>query len=241
MPDPAATERLSLANLSDADHRQMIDAVTDYAIFFLDPDGMVLSWNAGTRLVCGYEDAEVLGRHVSMFYPAEAQQRDAPGQELAQAREAGHFQDEGWRVRKDGSRFWASVVITRLVGPDGRVRGFSKITRDLSARRQQDELLRASEERFRLLVEGVKDYAIFMLDPAGHVISWNAGAQKNKGYEAAEIIGRHFSTFYPPDVAASGWPASMCAPSSSPVMTRSRRTFQLACGSSVTNRPSSSK
>jgi PAS domain S-box-containing protein len=207
MPDPAVTERLSLANLSDADHRQMIDAVTDYAIFFLDPDGMVLSWNAGARLVCGYEDAEVLGRYVSMFYPAEAQQRDAPGQELAQAREAGHFQDEGWRVRKDGSRFWASVVITRLVGPDGRVRGFSKITRDLSARRQQDELLRASEERFRLLVEGVKDYAIFMLDPAGHVISWNAGAQKNKGYEAAEIIGRHFSTFYPPDVAASGWPA----------------------------------
>ena len=135
MPDPAATERLSLANLSDADHRQMIDAVTDYAIFFLDPDGMVLSWNAGARLICGYEDAEVLGRHVSMFYPAEAQQRDAPGQELAQARDAGHFQDEGWRVRKDGSRFWASVVVTRLAGPDGRVRGFSKITRDLSARR----------------------------------------------------------------------------------------------------------
>ena len=127
MPDPAA-EWLSIANLSDTDHRQMIDAVTDYAIFFLDPDGMVLSWNAGARLVCGYEDAEILGHHVSTLYPAEAQQRDGPRQELAQARETGHFEDEGWRVRKDGGEFWARVTISAIRSESGTVLGFVTVS-----------------------------------------------------------------------------------------------------------------
>ncbi|MES2183162.1 MAG: PAS domain S-box protein [Pseudomonadota bacterium] len=193
--------------LTDADYRLMVDAVTDYAIFHLDPDGIVLSWNAGAKKLKGYEAPEVIGRHFSVFYPQELLDRGWPAHELQVAREVGRFEDEGWRLRKDGTRFWANIIITRLTGPDGTLRGFSKITRDLSERRRQDELLRLSEERFRLMVEGVQDYAIYMLDPSGHIVSWNAGAQKTKGYTATEIIGQHFSVFYPEEVAASGWPA----------------------------------
>jgi len=197
---------LNLGLITDADYRLMIDAITDYAIFFLDPGGIVLSWNAGARQVQGYEPHEVIGSHFSVFYPPDLLDKNWPRHELEVAARTGQYQEEGWRVRKDGTRFWASVVITRLTGPDGKLRGFSKITRDLSSRQKQDELLRASEERFRLIVDGVKDYAIFMLDPHGYVMSWNTGAKATKGYEAHEIIGKHFSTFYPAEVAATGFP-----------------------------------
>ncbi|MEJ8810744.1 PAS domain S-box protein [Variovorax ureilyticus] len=192
--------------ISDADFRLMVEAVSDYAIFLLDPHGFIQTWNEGARILEGFEREEVLGRHFSIFYPPELLARKWPEHELEQALASGRFEDEGWRVRKDGTRFWASIVITRVMDEQGALRGFAKITRDISERRRQDELLRSSEERFRLLVEGVKDYAIFMLDPSGHIVSWNLGAQKNKGYEASEIIGKHFSVFYPPEVAARGWP-----------------------------------
>ena len=192
--------------VDDADFRLVVDAVSDYAIFLLDPDGCIQTWNRGAQLIKGYERDEVIGRHFSMFYPEDLLARNWPEMELNTARELGRFEDEGWRLRKDGSRFWASVVITRLVDAQGRLRGFAKITRDLSERRQQDEKLRVSEERFRMLVEGVRDYAIFMLDPQGHIISWNAGAQKNKGYTAEEIIGKHFSIFYPENLVQADWP-----------------------------------
>jgi PAS domain S-box-containing protein len=197
---------LATALLRDVDYRLMVEAVADYAIFLMDPNGLVLSWNAGARQIKGYEADEVIGRHFSMFYPQELLERGWPEHELRTARLIGRFEDEDWRLRKDGTRFWANIIITRLDGPSGEFRGFSKITRDLTERRRQDEMLRMSEERFRLLVEGVKDYAIFMLDPGGHVVSWNAGARQTKGYEAPEIIGRHFSVFYPPEVVARGWP-----------------------------------
>jgi len=203
-PDPSRP--LNIGLVTDADYRLMVDSITDYAIFFLDPGGIVLSWNPGARRLKGYEDHEVIGAHFSMFYPPELLEKHWPQHELEMAAKVGQFQDEGWRLRKDGTRFWASVVITRLLGPDGRLRGFSKITRDLSERQKQNELLKASEERFRLIVEGVKDYAIFMLDPSGYIVSWNAGARATKGYEAHEIIGKHFSVFYPPEVVASGFP-----------------------------------
>lgn len=192
--------------VTDADYRTMIDSVTDYAIFLLDVNGAIRTWNAGARLLKQYEEHEVIGRHFSMFYPQELKDRDWPAHQISEAKRLGRFEDEGWRVRKDGTRFWASIVITRLAFPNGDLRGFTKITRDVSDRRKHEEQLRLSEERFRLLVESVKDYAIYMLDPSGHVLSWNSGAEKNKGYKAAEIIGRHFSVFYPADVAASGAP-----------------------------------
>lgn len=168
----------------------------DYGIFLLDTEGRVISWNAGARKIKGYEEAQILGRHFSVFYTAEDIARDWPQQELKRALQDGRFEDEGWRVKKDGSRFWASVVITALRDDSGKLLAYSKITRDISERKRQEEALRQSEERFRLLVDSVSDYAIYLLDPDGIVASWNLGARRIKGYEAAEIIGQHFSRFY---------------------------------------------
>lgn len=181
----------------------LVDAVVDYGIFILDPDGHVVSWNSGAQKLKGYTREEILGKHFSVFYPPEAVAAGWPQEELRRAAQLGRFEDEGWRLRKDGSRFWANVVITALYAPDRTVLGFAKITRDLTERRRQEEALRESEERFRLLVDSVRDYAIFMLDPNGIVRSWNAGAEALKGYKASEIIGRHFSVFYPPQDQAT--------------------------------------
>jgi hypothetical protein len=184
--------------------RLLVESVKDYAIFMLDPEGRVLTWNAGAELIKGYSASEIIGEHFSRFYPPEA--RDFPAYELQVAAAEGRFEDEGWRVRKDGSRFWANVVITALYGADRTLLGFAKVTRDLTGRREHEERLRHSEERFRLLVEGVNDYAIFMLDVNGNVATWNSGAARIKGYRAEEIIGQHFRQFYPEDAVESGWP-----------------------------------
>ena len=192
--------------LSDADFRLLVDAVGDYGIFMLDPGGHVRSWNRGARLLKGYAEAEILGRHFSVFYPQDKRDIGWPQRELEETLRLGRFEDEGWRIRKDGSRFWANVVITALRNADGTHRGFAKVTRDLSERRQGEELLRQSEERFRLMVEGIHDYAIFMLDPYGRVASWNLGAQVNTGYLAEEVVGLHFSIFYPADRRDARWP-----------------------------------
>jgi PAS domain S-box-containing protein len=190
----------------DAIFRRLVDEVPDYAIFMLDAEGRVRTWNAGAERIKGYSADDIIGRHFSVFYPQERIDACWPQHELKVAAEVGRFEDEGWRVRKDGTQFWANVVITRVLDDHGALLGFSKITRDLTARRRHEQLLQRSEERFRLLVESVRDYAIFMLDPEGHVASWNAGAQQTKGYTADEIIGRHFSAFYPPEIARTGWP-----------------------------------
>ena len=184
----------------------LVEQTRDYAIFLLDPEGHVLSWNAGARAFQGYDDEEIIGKHFSVFYPAEAKEREWPQRELEMAVLEGRFEDEGWRLRKDGSRFWANVVFTCLRGDDGSLIGFSKIVRDLTARREQEDRLRQSEERFRLLVDSVSDYAIYMLDRDGLVASWNAGAQRIKGYKAADIIGRHYSRFFTPEDVEAGKP-----------------------------------
>jgi PAS domain S-box-containing protein len=184
----------------------MAQSVRDYAIFLLDEHGVIMSWNKGAELLKQYTPAEIIGRHFSIFYQPEDIARDWPAQELAVATREGRIEDEGWRIRKDGSRFWASVSITALREPGGKLLGFSKITRDLSLRRDAEERLRQSEERFRLLVDGVQDYAIYMLNVEGLVTSWNAGARKIKGYESDEIIGRHFSVFYPREDIDAGRP-----------------------------------
>ena len=195
-------------NLHDTEERfrLLVESVRDYAIFMLDPDGKVLTWNAGAQRFKGYAASEIIGHHFSRFYPAEALARGLPAHELATAKATGSFEDEGWRIRKDGSRFWANVVITAVRNDRGELVGFSKVTRDLTQRRQHEEALRQSEERFRLLVEGVAEYAIFMLDVNGRIATWNNGAQRIKGYTAGEIVGRHFSVFYPADAIDSGWP-----------------------------------
>jgi hypothetical protein len=184
----------------------LIEAVTDYGIFMLDPEGHVVSWNGGAQKLQGYRRDEILGQHFSLFYPPEAVNSGWPDEELRLARQRGRFEDEGWRVRKDGSRFWANVIITALYGPMGELSGFAKITRDLTERRRHEEELRISEERFRLLVDAVQDYAIFMLSPDGTVESWNAGAEAIKGYRADEIVGHDFRVFYTPEDRAAGKP-----------------------------------
>lgn len=184
---------------SEERSRRLIEDVRDYAIFTLDPRGYVTSWNAGARFIKGYESHEIIGSHFSRFYPPDAIERNWPEHELQVASMDGRFEDEGWRLRKDGTRFWANVVITALRDKEGTLLGFSKITRDLSERRRQEEMQRRSEERFRLLVEAVRDYALFMLDSSGFVSSWNAGAERIHGWRSEEISGKHFSHFYRSD------------------------------------------
>src|SRR4051812_32438872 len=167
---------------SEERFRLLVESVRDYAIFMLDPEGKVLTWNAGAERFKGYKPAEIIGQHFSRFYPAEALQRALPEHELRVASATGVFEDEGWRVRKDGSQFWANVVITAVRDACGELIGFAKVTRDLTQRRAHEEELRQGEERFRLLVEAVSEYAIFMLDVNGKVASWNVGAKRIKGY-----------------------------------------------------------
>ena len=191
---------------SEQRFRLLVESVRDYAIFMLDPEGFVLTWNAGAQRFEGYASDEIIGQHFSRFYPDDAVARGQPDHELEMARTTGSFEDEGWRLRKDGSRFWAAASITAMRGADGELIGFAKVARDLTQRRHHEEALRQSEERFRLLVEGVADYAIFMLDVNGNVATWNSGAQRLKGYSSAEILGKLFSVFYPAEARESGWP-----------------------------------
>jgi PAS domain S-box-containing protein len=194
------------STLTDATFSQIANAIRDYAIFLLDPSGNVASWNEGAEAITGYTPADILGSHFSRFYPPEQVNRGWPQFELERAAEDGRFEDESWRVRKDGSRFWANVVITALRDPRGKLIGFAKVTRDLTERRSHEELLRQNEERFRALVQDVKDYAIFLLDPGGLVASWNIGAEKLTGYISEEIVGSHFSRFYTADAIRRRWP-----------------------------------
>ena len=186
--------------------RQLVEGVQDVAIFMLDGAGRVSTWNSGAERIKGYRAEEIVGQHFSRFYPAEAVAEGKPARLLAIAAREGRVEDEGWRVRKDGARFWAEVMITALRDSEGAVIGFAKVTRDLTARKEAQDALHRSEQTFQLLVESIQDCAIFMLDPDGRVASWNAAAERIKGYRAHEIMGGHFSTFYPPEDVAQGKP-----------------------------------
>ncbi|MBV5268922.1 MAG: PAS domain S-box protein [Afipia sp.] len=177
-------------------YKLLIEAVIDYAIYMLDPNGVVVSWNPGAQRFKGYTATEIIGSHFSKFYIEKDREAGVPARALETSAREGKFESEGWRVRKDGSRFWAHVVIDPVRSPDGELIGFAKITRDLSERRAAERKLRQKEEQFRLLVQSVTDYALYMLDPEGRVTSWNLGAERIKQYHAEEIIGEHFSRFY---------------------------------------------
>jgi len=188
-------------------HHHLVDAVSDYAIYMLDPDGMVTSWNTGAHRLKGYTEDEIRGRHFSQFFTPEDRVAGVPEAILASALRDGRADVEGWRVRKDGVRFWTLGTIHAVRSEDGTLTGFAKVTRDMTRQREAQLELVESERRFRLLVEGVVDYAIYMLDPNGIVANWNRGAERIKGYAAEEVVGRHFSMFYTPEDRQAGLPA----------------------------------
>ncbi|RYE75251.1 MAG: PAS domain S-box protein, partial [Hyphomicrobiales bacterium] len=187
-------------------YRVLVEAIADYAIYMLDPAGRVASWNPGARRFKGYEADEIMGEYFGRFYTDEDRATGLPERALRTAATEGRFENEGWRVRKDGTRFWAHVIIDPIVSPEGELIGYAKITRDLTHQRAAQEALKRSEEQFRILVQGVTDYALYMLDPGGRVSSWNVGAERIKGYRPEEIIGRHFSEFYTEADRAAGEP-----------------------------------
>jgi PAS domain S-box-containing protein len=196
---------------SERRFRLLVDGVTDYAIYMLDPSGSVTNWNAGAEQLKGYTADEIVGHHLSRFYTQEDRSRGVPLRVLNIAAETGRYEGEGWRLRKDGSRFWASVVIDAIHDAKGTLIGFAKVIRDISERRAAQEALRESEENLRALINGVHDYALYRLDPNGIVKSWNSGAQRIKGYTADEVIGTHFSRFYVENDRAAGMPARALA------------------------------
>ena len=196
-----------IASLTDEGrYRLLVEAVTDYAIYMLDASGIVTTWNPGAQRFKGYAANEIIGQHFSRFYTEDDRKTGLPNRALETAEREGKFEAEGWRVRKDGSRFWAYVVIDPIRDRSGQIIGFAKITRDLTERKAAEQVLHRSEEQFRLLVQGVSDYAIYLLDLEGNITSWNLGAQRIKGYFANEIIGQHFSRFYTDEDRAAGLP-----------------------------------
>ena len=189
----------------------LVDAITDYAIYMLDPDGFVTTWNTGAERIKGYRSAEIMGQHFSRFFTSADQAKGVPDAFLELARREGRYEEEGWRVRKDGSRFLCNAIVHRIQDERGNIIGFAKITRDITERMEAEVALRESEHRFRLLVEGVTDYVIYMLDPSGVIVNWNTGAERLKGYSADEIIGQHFSKFYAREDRAAGMPGRVLA------------------------------
>ncbi|MFK4522905.1 PAS domain S-box-containing protein [Bradyrhizobium japonicum] len=192
-------KKFEASQSAEGRYRMLVEAVTDYAIYMLDPTGIVSSWNPGARRFKGYEESEIIGEHFSRFYTDQDRKSELPRRALETAAREGKFEAEGWRVRKDGSRFWAYVIIDPIKDSEGKLVGYAKVTRDLTERRAAEAELRRSQEQFRLLVQGVTDYAIYLLSPEGKVASWNAGAERIKGYRPEEIIGQHFSVFYTED------------------------------------------
>jgi PAS domain S-box-containing protein len=197
--------QLALAE-SEQRFRLLVEGVIDYAIYMIDLSGAITNWNKGAERIKGYQAADVIGRHFGMFYTAEDRQAGLPARALATAMAEGRYESEGWRVRKDGTRFWASAVLDPIHDDHGVHIGYAKITRDITERKAAEEALLESERQFRMLVSGVVDYALYMLDPNGVVSSWNAGAEHIKGYSAEEVIGQHFSRFYTEADRAAGAP-----------------------------------
>ncbi|MBB4065884.1 hybrid sensor histidine kinase/response regulator [Gellertiella hungarica] len=197
--------------LVEGRYRLLVDAIKEYAIYMLDTTGRVISWNSGAERFKGYRAPEILGSHFSRFYTPEDRHVGLPARALQIAEREGRFENEGWRVRKDGTRFWAHVVLDPIRGPDGHLIAFAKITRDLTDKKRIEAELRLSETQFRVLVDGVIDYAIFMLGLNGDITTWNPGAERIKGYSREEVVGTSFSRFYTPEDIEAGIPRQALA------------------------------
>jgi PAS domain S-box-containing protein len=187
-------------------HRRIIDTIDEPALLAFDAGGCVTAWSAAAARLLGWPADEIIGQHCSALFRADDVDSGEPARFLAVARSAGSMQSEGWRRRKDGGDVHVRTTTTTLRDEQGAVIGFVDSLEVIDEQVGAEEALRESEQRFSLLVQSVHDYGIFMLDPTGHIASWNDGAENIKGYTAEEILGRHFSTFYPPEDIANRKP-----------------------------------
>jgi PAS domain S-box-containing protein len=199
----------------------ILESVRDYAINLLDTQGRILTWNEGSRRIHGMTASEALGKNFSIFFPTELAAQGEPARVLEETSHLGYLHTEGWRVGAEGAQIWVEVDFSAIRDPSGRLTGFTRVLHDMTAHKRADEILRQanqvlveSEERFRLLVEPVKEYAIYMLDADGRVVTWNEGAERSKGYKADEVLGRHFSMFFLPEDVKSGLPEKELAAAS---------------------------
>lgn len=187
----------------------MLDIDGDFAIFMLDATGRIETWNPAAERITGYSAAEIVGKPLSALHFPEPQGTPPLDELLFHVASVGHARYEGWHTRRDGTRFWANVIISAQQRKQGDLAGFAAVALDASERHLYEQKLRQSEERLRLMIDSVRDYAIFMLSPSGEVTSWNSGAQAIKGYVAEEVLGRHFSVFYTPEDQAAGLPQQL--------------------------------
>jgi len=195
------------ALVGDRTFRRLVESIKDYEIILLDTTGKVMTWNDGARRLKGYTEAEIIGKNFSCFYPNEDISAGKPEMELRVASTTGRFEDMGWRVKKDGSRFWANMILQAIHDDDGKLIGFAKMARDLTERKLHEDALVESEARLKALIAAVENYAIILLDADGTVLTWNDGAQQLKGFSANEIIGQSFSKFYLEEDIQKGLPA----------------------------------
>jgi PAS domain S-box-containing protein len=204
---------------------KMVEEMEDYAIILLDIGGRIQNWNKGAEKIKQYTEAEAVGKSFSMFYLPEDREQHLPEQMLEKAVVQGRSMYEGWRIRKDGTRFWGSITLTALHDNNGETIAFSKVTRDLTERKAAEDSLRnytaslensndelrKSEEQYHRMIAEVQDYAIILLNKDGDILNWNVGAQKIKGYSAEEIVGKNFRIFYLPEDRQSELPEKLIA------------------------------
>src|SRR5579885_1891683 len=191
---------------SDLRLETLLDGIVDYAIYLIDCDGLVRVWNSGAERVSGHTRSDIIGRDIEAIYTPEDRAQGVPRRAREEAVRDGRHESEGWRLRKDGTRFWAIDLIDPVRDARGEVIAYAHVMQDATGRRAAREALRLSEERFRILVNGVTDYAIYMLDPDGYITNWNRGGERIMGYAAHEIIGKHYSTSFTEEDRAAGVP-----------------------------------
>jgi PAS domain S-box-containing protein len=191
----------------EENYSRMVQALDTLAMVFLDPQGRIASWNAGAERIFGYAAADIVGQPFELLQTPESRAAGLPAQALKAAREDGRDEETGWRQGKHGQRVWARTILEAVRDRAGKLEGYAYLVRDIPWPHQSDDMLGSNEQQFSLLVQGVRDYAIYLLDPDGHVASWNAGAQRIKGYRADEVLGKHFSHFYADEDAKAGKPA----------------------------------
>ncbi len=195
--------QLERARTLEAEFRAFADSARDYAFITLGLEKNVTGWNKGAELLLGYSQEEILGKPGALFFTPEDVSRGEPDRETATALREGRAEDERWHMRKDGTRFWGSGVLTPLCDASGELRGYAKVMRDRTEQRTFQEALRLREQRLRLLLENIRDCAVFDLDRNGKICSWNSGAERIFGYTEPEVTGVDSSEFF----AAAGYPS----------------------------------